>query len=237
MDHDRTLTCERVIDALDDYLDSRQEPTARAAVDAHLDACPACRTMAADVRALRATARTLEPIEPPAHVWHAVRERVAAETPARRSLLERLGFSFAGPWGALQPLAAAAGLVLVVSSLSWVGAHLTAPSATPPVAAGAGQLAEFQLAEAEYTDAIDRLEEATTAARPRLDTITSETLQAGIDDIDMAIGDAREALMREPGDALSQESLLDALSSKVALLQDTVALLGDVEPATEAQTP
>src|SRR4030095_6753630 len=68
-------------------------------------------------------------------------------------------------------------------------------------------------------------------------TITNETLQASIDDIDMAIGDAREALAREPGDALSQESLLDALSSKVALLQDTVALLGDVEPATEAQTP
>jgi hypothetical protein len=103
--------------------------------------------------------------------------------------------------------------------------------------AGSGALAEFQLAEAEYTDAIERLEEAAEAAGPQLDALTGATLQSSIDDVDVAIGDARDALAREPGDALSQESLLDALGSKVALLQDTVALLGDVEPATEEQNP
>ena len=96
-------------------------------------------------------------------------------------------------------------------------------------------LPEFELAEAEYTDAIARLEEAADDARPRLDALTSETLRSSIDDIDIAIGDARDALVREPGDALSQENLLDALGSKVTLLQDTVAMLGDLEPATEEQ--
>ena len=52
-------------------------------------------------------------------------------------------------------------------------------------------------------------------------------MRASIDDIDSAIGEAREALAREPGDPWSQDSLLEALGSKVALLQDTVALLGD----------
>ena len=126
--------------------------------------------------------------------------------------------------------------VLVASSLAWVGAQLTIAPA-PAGVAGNPQTVEFQLAEAEYADAIERLEEAAQSAGPRLDAITNDALRSSIDDIDMAIGDARDALAREPGDVTSQESLLDALSSKVTLLQDTVALLGDREPAPEEQTP
>lgn len=229
MSNEPTLTCERVPDALDDYLAGHLPAVTRAAFDAHVAACPECQALVADVRAIRAVARTLGPIEPPAHVWRNVRARVSAEAPPRTSLLDRLGFS------GLQPLAAAAVLALVVSGLSWVGVRL---ADTPPAPSNAGAtivLPEFALAEAEYTDAIARLEEAADAARSRLDALTSETLRSSIDDIDIAIGDARDALAREPGDALSQEHLLDALGSKVALLQDTVAMLGELEPATEEQ--
>ena len=236
MSNERIVTCELVAEALDEYLDglddylAGQRPTAmHAALDAHLASCQECRALVADVRAIRAVARTLGPIDPPEHVWRKVRARVNVETPPRTSLLDRLGFS------GFQPLAAAAVLALVASGLSWVGVRL---ADTPPVPSNAGAavvLPEFELAEAEYTEAIARLEEAADAARPQLDALTSETLRSSIDDIDLAIGDARDALAREPGDALSQENLLDALGSKVALLQDTVALLGTLEPATEEQ--
>jgi hypothetical protein len=246
--NDERMTCERLVDALDDYLDTRLSgtPAGEADVERHLAGCAACRALVADVRALRAAARTLEPIEPPAHVWQAVRAGVAdARLPRRRaeraggSLLERLGFSSSGWQSVLQPLGAAAALVLMVAGLTWVSGRLApAPPALPaPTVAAGGQLVEFQLAEAEYTDAIERLEEATQSASPQLDTATTEALRASIDDIDMAIGDARDALAREPGDTVSQDSLLDALSSKVALLQDTVARLGNLEPGTEVQTP
>ncbi|HXU87506.1 MAG TPA: zf-HC2 domain-containing protein [Methylomirabilota bacterium] len=223
------IECERVPDALDDYLAAHLPAATHAAFDTHVAECPECRALVADVRAIRAVARTLGPIEPPEHVWRKLRARVDVETPPRTSLLDRLGLT------AFQPLAAAAVLALVVSGLSWVGVRL---ADTPPVPSNAGAavaLPEFELAEAEYTDAIARLEEAADAARPRLDALTSETLRSSIDDIDIAIGDARDALAREPGDALSQESLLDALGSKVALLQDTMAMLGNLEPATEEQ--
>ena len=223
------IECERVPDALDDYLAGHLPAATHAAFDTHVAECPRCRALVADVSAIRAVARTLGPIEPPEHVWRKVRARVDVETPPRTSLLDRLRLT------AFQPLAAAAVLALVVSGLSWVGVRL---ADTPPVPSNAGAavaLPEFELAEAEYTDAIARLEEAADAARPRLDALTSETLRSSIDDIDIAIGDARDALAREPGDALSQESLLDALGSKVALLQDTVAMLGNLEPATEEQ--
>lgn len=246
MENDRLMTCERLLDVLDEYLDGGGGEATRQAVEAHLSACPSCPALVADVRALRAAARALEPAEPPAHVWQQLRARIAAEAPPP-SLLDRLGLSFSGPvrrsrgeggWrGTLQPIAAAAGLVLVIASVAWIGGQLSMTPPSPRTASSAAALVEFQLAEAEYTDAIARLEDVTASAGPRLDAITSETLRASIDDADLAIGDARDALAREPDDSLSQESLLDALSSKVALLQDTVALLGDLEPATEEQTP
>ena len=234
MTDDRLLTCERLVESLDDYLDERVDVLARAAVDAHLAGCPTCPALVADVSAIRRAAYALGPIDPPAHVWTRVQARVAADPPVRASLLDRLGFSVGG-WRALHAAGAVAGFVLVVSSLAWVGTRLAVAPA--PVAAGRGAPAEFQLAEAEYTDAIARLQEAADVAGPRLDALTNATLQSSIDDIDTAIGDAREALAREPGDALSQENLLEALGSKVALLQDTVSLAGDIAPGTEVQNP
>jgi hypothetical protein len=200
-------------------------------VEAHLARCPDCPALVADVRTIRTAARTLEPIAPPEHVWRQVRARVNLDAPPRVSWLDHFG------WRSMsEPLGAMAVLVLLVGSLTWIGVRLTD---TPAVrmADASGTPAEFQLAEADYADAIERLEEAAEAAGPRLDALTDATLEWSIHDIDTAIGDAREALALAPDDAVSQESLLDALGSKVALLQDTVALLGDLEPATEEQTP
>ena len=121
MDEDGPMTCERLVDALDDYLDGHASAGRHDAVERHLAECASCAALAADVRALRAAARTLAPIEPPAHVWHAVRARVGEDTTARRPLLERLGFPSAGWRSVLQPLGAAAALVLVLSGLAWTG--------------------------------------------------------------------------------------------------------------------
>jgi len=68
-------------------------------------------------------------------------------------------------------------------------------------------------------------------------TDNQSALRATIDEIDSAIGEARDALARQPGDEWSQESLLDALGSKVALLQDTVALLGEFDERSEERNP
>ena len=233
MERDRSINCEQLVELLDDYLAEpgrSDDRTRRDAVDAHLARCPYCPALVADVRTIRAAARTLEPIAPPEHVWRQVRARVSLDTPPRVSWLDRFG------WRSMsEPLGALAVLLLLVGSLTWIGVRLTDTPAVQ-LADASGTLAEFQLAEAEYADAIERLEEAADAA-PRLDALTDATLESSIHDIDTAIGDAREALALAPDDAVSQESLLDALGSKVALLQDTVALLGDLEPATEEQTP
>ena len=130
------------------------------------------------MRAIRRAARALSPIEPPPQVWTQLQARLTLDAPVRPTLLERLGLSFIG-WRTLQPLGAIAGLVLVVSSLAWVGTRLAVAPA--PVAGGGGTMVEFQLAEAEYTDAIARLQEAADAAGPTLDALTNATLRSSID--------------------------------------------------------
>jgi hypothetical protein len=242
MADDTTLTCAQLAAALDDVLDGLfldgESPVNRAAVDAHLAACPSCRLLLAEVRAIRSAARTLEPMTPPPAVWAAVRAQVTGQPAAGRpvSRLDRQA-GWATGWGTrFQPAAAAAVLVLVASSLAWIGTRLgetTGPGGRPDGEAPT----EFALAEAEYSDAIARLEEATAEAPRGLDDVTTAALRASIDDIDAAIGEAREALAREPGDEWSQESLLGALGSKVALLQDTVALLGEAGGGTEERNP
>ncbi len=237
------MTCDRLALALDDYLDGRDGGASHAAIDAHLAGCAPCRAMVVDVGALRGAARALGPMEPPAHVWPALQARLAqalaseAQPVKPRVLAERNNRWPGWSGWSWQPLAAAAMLTLVVSSLTWLGSQLgDRPSprfvrASPAGDAGDG-FAEFRLAEAQYTDAIARLEDVAGAADPRaIDGVTSVTLQSSLADIDSVIGEARAALAQEPGDELSQESLLDALGSKVAVLQDTLALLGDGDEA------
>ena len=227
MERDRSLTCEQLVERLDDYFDGRNA----SGVDAHLARCPECAALVTDVRTIRAAARTLEPIAPPEHVWRQVRAHMSVDTPPRVSWLDRFG------WRSMsEPIGAVAVLVLLVGGLTWIGVRLAAPQPVQ-IADTSGTPAEFQIAEAEYAYAIERLEEAAEAGAPRLDALTGATLESSIHDIDTAIGDARDALALAPDDAVTQESLLDALGSKVALLQDTVALLGDLEPATEERTP
>ncbi len=136
-------------------------------------------------------------------------------------------------------LPAAAALLLVAGGLSWVGGRLT-PASGPAVAAGltdgvdgedeAGgsvdpeATEELQLAEAAFADAIAGLEAATRAEAPA--AAAGDWLD-GVADLDAAIDESREAARTAPDSLRAQERLLDALRTKMALLQDTVALMDE----------
>ena len=107
--------CDHHAEALAALADDTLDPRHRGPLDEHLAGCPACRDLLADLREIRSLAATLEPIEPPARVWHDVRRRIAAaerdQTP-RRSIGWRQGWSLGG--AALAGAAAMAGAVLVI---------------------------------------------------------------------------------------------------------------------------
>jgi phosphoenolpyruvate-protein kinase (PTS system EI component) len=122
-------------------------------------------------------------------------------------------------------------VVLIAAGLSWTGQRL----ADAPDAAGRGAIAtteeldtEHQDVEAHYATAIARLEQITSAERSLLDPDTAGVLDAGLSVIDEAIAQSRAALGTQPESELAQDSLYQALSRKVTVLQAMLALINEM---------
>jgi anti-sigma factor RsiW len=218
------MTCEDVLLLIDDYVDGACDQVTAASVLHHLHGCPTCRTTAEELTRILEASRALGSVEPPAHVWAGIQARLDTmpAEPVR---------------GSQQLLAAAAGFVLIVSSLSWLGAHLRPAAPAVPIAAIEPD-GQFQQAEAAYQKAIADLESITAQAEaPALAEPAFVALQAGLVDLDEAIGEARDRLSAEPDDEFSQDTLLTALDNKVILLQDAVALLDQERADIEGSNP
>jgi hypothetical protein len=124
----------------------------------------------------------------------------------------------------------------------------TSPAAQPGNAAGDDSVqsveSEFRLAEQHYQNAIGKLEQAARLDAPQtasqsaddqiIDPQTAAMLQKNLQVIDQAIAESRAALRSEPQSAPARDSLFDALRRKVALLQDTIALMNEMRKGNSA---
>lgn len=219
------MTCHDCVDTMGELVDGTAHPEVAGAVLRHLDSCASCSALFEDLSRIRTVAAALGPIEPPPHLWTGIQARLEP----------------VGPWGleerdGWRVLAAAAGFVLVASSLGFVASRLAVPG--PVTTASEAQApGVFELAEAAYQAVIEDLEAvATEAEAPFMAEPALVTLQAGLADLDQVIVESRDQLALEPDDTFSQDSLLTALDSKVALLQDALALL-DRADTDQGATP
>jgi hypothetical protein len=124
----------------------------------------------------------------------------------------------------------------------------TSPASQPGNAAGDDSVqsveSEFRLAEQHYQNAIGKLEQAARLDAPQaasqsaddqiIDPQTAAMLQKNLQVIDQAIAESRAALRSEPQSAPARDSLFDALRRKVALLQDTIALMNEMRKGNSA---
>ena len=221
------MSCQDYEIALGDYVDETLEESSRIEFESHLASCDRCRAVVADLQVIRQATLALEPEVPAPHVWTKLSAAFEAEH----------GSTFRGwAFSAWQTVAASVAMVTLVASLTWIGSGL-APMKRP-----AGQLAsapanqaepisvkaQFDLAEMQYTNAIAGLETITKSEQSALDMETADVLQANLTVIDGAITESRAALQTEPDSAAAQDSLFDALRSKLELLQDVVALINEM---------
>jgi hypothetical protein len=220
------MNCQDYEIALGDYVDGTLDERSRIEFEAHLASCDRCRAVVADFGVIRQATLALEPELPAPHVWTKLSAAFEAE---HGSTFRRWGFTW-------QTVAASVAMVTLVASLTWIGrglAPIKAPSGQQ-AAATANQVepisvkAEFDLAEAQYTSAIAGLESITKSEQSTLDMETADVLQANLTVIDGAITESRAALQTEPNNPTAQESLFDALRSKLELLQDVVALINEM---------
>ena len=218
------MNCSTYQPLLSAYLDDAVRADERAAIDAHLRGCAACRALTEDLTSIRATAGSLDPLIPSARVWTQLAAAVAAQ-PKRTGL----------QWFGWHQLAAVAATAVLAAGLWRVGTLLKPEGrfAAAPQTIDAPLLVADSDPEAHYTVAIARLEEVTSPDRDVLDQETAGALNAGLTVIDDAISESRAALQSEPQSELAQESLFAALRRKVALLQEMLALINEMRKGNQ----
>jgi hypothetical protein len=151
-------------------------------------------------------------------------------------------------------LAVGASIVMLLPQFRGAGPSTPAQNAGAPAPAGSnaadddtvqGVETEFRLAEQHYQNAIAKLEQAArldeaaaagqnSGDQATIDPQTAAMLQKNLHVIDTAIAESRAALRAEPQSAPARDSLFDALKRKVALLQDTIALMNEMRKGNAA---
>ncbi len=235
-------------DVLNEYVDETLGAGARADLERHLASCAACRTLVEDLREIRAAAKTLDVREAPPRVWLRVERAIRLEQEARFSAGAapsgtREGFA-RWPWRgrATMGLAAAAAL-LIAAVVGWRLVAVRPPQPTPHTSdAAAGSTdaaavsveAELRAAEEHYQKAITGLEQIANAGKGSLDPQTAATLQKNLSVIDQAISESRAAVRAQPTSEPAATSLMENFKAKLALLQDTVALINEMRKGNDA---
>ena len=198
-------------------VDGTLAPGEEERAQAHLASCDACRAAVERLRRLRADLADLpRSINPPAHVLMGVRAGLAEPT---RSAAGR-------SWYTRPRLLAAAAVLLVAVSSATTALLLRQPTDTgtplpaSSLTAGSSSLVAVHAMERSYEDAISEVQQALRGQQSGLSPETLRVLQANLDIIDRALGEARAALRADPGnDALSAlvrsgyERKLDVLRS------------------------
>ena len=223
------MSCRDYEALIGDYVDGDLDEAQRASFESHLSTCASCRAVVADFTTIRAASLSLEAHVPPAHVWHTLSAAIDAEPKPFFGVGGARG-GWETAWRAFAPAAA---MALLVVAMSWTAGQLsTVPSgreartSTPsePVTI----LAEYRAAEQDLTNTIQGLERIAATDPTPLDMETADVLKANLTVLDGAIGESREALKKEPENDVAQQSLFEALRNKVALLQDTIALINEM---------
>jgi hypothetical protein len=249
------MDCTGYRESIHDLIDGTIGPIRRAELERHLAGCGDCRALAADLEAIRDAASTLDPLDPPARVWLQLAGRLRQEgrvTPPLPARAHAVRHTALLAIAAALILAVGASLVMLVPGLK-PGAAAPAVTATNAGAPGNATSdstvqdveSEFRMAEQHYQNAITKLEQAArldqaTAARgaagdqATIDPQTAAMLQKNLHVIDAAIAESRAALRAEPQSAAARDSLFDALKRKVALLQDTIALMNEMRKGNAA---
>ena len=223
------VTCERYAALIQDLVDGELATAARAELEQHVAACLSCRALLADLREMARVAGELPLHTPRPQVWARIASRLEQEQAARPTPF----------WtGARVMLAMAATLLVGVGASLWV-LRAPAPVTQAAVTQSGKDLVKdvdehLRIADAHYTQAIAGLEQVVKTEQASLDPAVAETLQKNLGVIDTAIRESRQAIQTQPHSELAQTSLFEALRQKVALLEDTIALINVMRKGDQA---
>lgn len=209
---------------LNDFADARLDDNARHAAMAHLATCAECEDALAGLSATTRAVRELpSSIEPPAEIWASVRESI------ERAKVAPIGHRGPAWWATPRRLAAAAAVLVLASS--GVTALVLRQAGSPPHAAvvsGQANAATLPIgwlaAEQGYLASAGELHALLQEQRGTLAPSTIASVERSLATIDMAIAEARAALLTDPANAALADLLASNYRQKVELLRRATQL-------------
>lgn len=205
---------DQVMKLLDDYLDALLPLEAAEAVESHLADCGECREEVEALRAIMAGAKQLPmSIQPARDLWPEIDAQLDV-TPIRERTL----------WSMRFPLAAAAAVLVVVSSA--LTAYLVSQRGDvrsderwPVNVLGVSLVSEWRTSEDEYLKATVELLETLDLVKGQLPPETVAMIEANLRIIDEAIQESRAALAVDPNNGELVEALSARYRKKLEVLQ------------------
>jgi tetratricopeptide (TPR) repeat protein len=210
---------------LSEYLDGDLPEHERAALEAHLPGCAACRATLEQLRRVVARAQGLDDRPPTADLWPAIARHVGVVSLDARRARRRLSFTVP------QLAAAAVALALLSGGSAWLlvrrpgggGGRASQSTTTPsPILTNVGTYE----ANPRYAAAVASLERVLARGRNRLDTATVRVIEKNLGIIDRAIRDAQSALAADPANSYLNLHLAKEMRRKLELLRQAAALAG-----------
>ena len=234
------------LDVLNDYVDDRLSPADRDRVTDHIDRCSRCRAEHDQiVSMLRSMASLPDSVLPPEDLWSEIRTSID-----RRKEVVLHSDAVSGsharqlsphrPWWAYRSVAAAAAVALVVGTSALTTLVLRSSNGSTIARSERGQTAPsaidapsmlpagFREAEAEYLQSIGELRSVLQAHRGVLKPETVATVEHSLSVIDVAIDEARKALLSDPGN----ETLIDLLKASYERKLDLLRRAADLGAQT-----
>ena len=226
--------------AINDYVDEALNAAERADVERHVAQCAECRALVDDLREIRRVTATLEQREPPVRAWRRIERAIQLEREHRDNPAGVKGTAIARLTGwrySAWLAAAAAVLIVAIVGVQFRRSHQPVTTIATTGAAAPGDAAaveaELRAAEQHYEKAISGLEQIAKSEQGSLDPQTAATLQKNLAVIDQAISESRAALRVQPTSEPAQQSLIENFKTKIAFLQDTVALINEMRKGND----
>jgi hypothetical protein len=236
------MPCQRYAQSIQELVDGTLGAIRTAELEQHLEECASCRQFADDMQSIRDLGGSLDRLAPPAGVWLQVAGRLRQEgrikdAPEAVSRGRQSRYTLLAIAAAL--LVAIGGSLFMMLPLLRGDAGTEQAAAEPPAGdpADAGSVTiedHFRIAEQHMQTGIAKLEEAAKADESVMDPQTAAMLKKNLEMIDQAIAESRAALRAEPQSTIARDSLFNALRRKVALLQDTIALMNEMRKGDAA---
>jgi hypothetical protein len=231
-------------DELSSYLDGDVEAGRRLEIDSHLAVCAECTGVLEELRAVVATATTLEPPAPERDLWPAIEARLVPRgkvvgSPSRRWWADRV-FALTIP----QLAAAASVLVLLSGTGAWLLSQragrttVSAPTAgapsiaTTPTPTGGAAFATFDAKQ--YDAAGADLQRALEQNRNRLEPGTIRTVERNLAIIDQAIEQARKALEADPSNPYLNGHIAEQMRRKIRVLRQATDAVTAAWPSEQS---